>query len=310
MPKLSIIVPVYNVEKYLSKCIDSILNQTFEDFELILIDDGSPDECGKICDNYANKDRRIIVIHQKNAGVSAARNAGLDIAKGEYIGFIDSDDYIDKTMYEKLINAIESFNVDMAICGYDYINEAGNVERKFKSSSPKTYSKSETFSAMFDMPQSIRLGLVNKLFKNNLIKNLRLPIDYHSTEDGYFLINYLENINSSVFIREGLYKNAVRTGSATHGGLSIEDLYKSYDIHEMMYKKTSKEFPELHDHAFAFFIDVCMLKYKECKARAKTLEEKEIVRKMKQYILSYRTKILFNTEIFWKTKIVYFLGKF
>lgn len=310
LPKLSIIVPVYNVEKYLSKCIDSILNQTFKDFELILIDDGSSDGSGKICDKYANKDRRIAVIHQENTGVSAARNAGLDIAKGEYIGFIDSDDFIDKSMYEKLINAIESFNVDMAICGYDYINESGKMERKFKNSSPKTLSKSETFSAMFDMPQTIRLGLVNKLFKSNLINNLRLPVDYHSTEDGYFLINYLEYINSSVFIREGLYKNSVRMGSATHGGLSINDLYKSYDIHEMMYKKTVNLFPELHDHAFAFFVDVCMIKYKECKTRAKTHEENEIVRNIKKFIVSYKKEILNNKEIYWKTKLVYILGAF
>lgn len=95
MPKISIIVPVYNVEKYLRKCIDSILNQTFKDFELILIDDGSTDESGKICDEYNLKDNRIKVIHKENGGLSSARNAGLDIAQGEYIGFVDSDDWIE-----------------------------------------------------------------------------------------------------------------------------------------------------------------------------------------------------------------------
>jgi len=90
-PKISIIVPVYKVEPYLRKCIDSILAQTFTDFELILVDDGSPDGCGKICDEYAKKDNRILVIHKSNGGLSSARNAGLEIAKGEYIGFVDSD---------------------------------------------------------------------------------------------------------------------------------------------------------------------------------------------------------------------------
>ena len=91
-PIISIIVPIYNVEEYLPKCIDSILNQTYKELEVILVDDGSPDSCGKICDRYAKKDERVKVIHQKNGGLSAARNSGLDCANGEYIGFVDSDD--------------------------------------------------------------------------------------------------------------------------------------------------------------------------------------------------------------------------
>ena len=104
-PLLSVIVPVYNVEKYLSRCIDSILSQTFTDFELILVDDGSPDNCGSICDEYAKKDKRIIVIHQQNRGVSSARNKGLDIARGEYVTFVDSDDQIGSitTLYENIL---------------------------------------------------------------------------------------------------------------------------------------------------------------------------------------------------------------
>ena len=96
MPKISIIVPVYKVEKFLPKCIDSILSQTFTDFELILVDDGSPDNCGKICDEYAHKDDRVVVVHKLNEGVSIARNKGLDVAKGEYILFCDSDDFVSK----------------------------------------------------------------------------------------------------------------------------------------------------------------------------------------------------------------------
>ena len=104
MPKISIIVPIYNVEKYLDKCIKSILNQSFEDFELILVNDGSTDSCGVICDKYKKLDGRITVIHKANGGLSSARNAGIDIARGEYIGFVDSDDYIHEKMYEILYN--------------------------------------------------------------------------------------------------------------------------------------------------------------------------------------------------------------
>ena len=100
---LSIIVPVYNVEKYIGKCIESIVNQTYKDLEIILVDDGSTDNSGKICDEWARKDKRIKVIHKKNGGLSDARNAGLDICTGDYIGFVDSDDYIELNMYEDLL---------------------------------------------------------------------------------------------------------------------------------------------------------------------------------------------------------------
>ena len=117
MPKISIIVPVYNVEKYLRKCVDSILNQTFKDFELILVDDGSIDTSGKICDEYNLKDNRIKVIHKENGGLSSARNAGLDIAQGEYIGFVDSDDWIELDMYEELYKICKENDTDVGIVG-------------------------------------------------------------------------------------------------------------------------------------------------------------------------------------------------
>lgn len=118
---VSIIVPIYNVEQYLEKCIDSIINQTLKDIEIILVDDGSPDNCGQICDEYAKKDNRIKVIHKENGGLSSARNAGLKIATGEYIGFIDSDDYIELNMYEELYNIAKENNIDIVSCNYNRI---------------------------------------------------------------------------------------------------------------------------------------------------------------------------------------------
>ena len=119
MPKISVIVPIYNVEQYLRPCIDSILNQTFTDFELILVDDGSTDKSGEICDIYEKKDPRIRVIHKKNAGVSEARNTGVAAAKGEYIGFVDSDDVIEPCMYDLMINAAEKHDCDIIQCEHD-----------------------------------------------------------------------------------------------------------------------------------------------------------------------------------------------
>ena len=121
--KLSIIVPIYKVEKFLPKCIDSILEQTYSEFELILVDDGSPDYCPQICDEYAQKDNRIIVIHQKNSGVSVARNIGLKKASGKYIGFVDPDDFVAPEMFEKMVQVMDDSNVELVVCGYDYYNE-------------------------------------------------------------------------------------------------------------------------------------------------------------------------------------------
>ena len=118
VPKVSIIVPVYKVEKYLRKCIDSIINQTLKDIEIILVDDGSPDKCGKICDEYAAKDTRIKVIHKENGGLSSARNAGMEVAEGEYIGFVDSDDWIESDMYMTLWQKAKDINADLVNCDY------------------------------------------------------------------------------------------------------------------------------------------------------------------------------------------------
>lgn len=131
MSKVSIIVPIYNVEIYLRKCIDSILLQTYKNLDVILVNDGSPDNSHKICDEYAQKDDRVIVIHESNVGVSSARNTGLDIASGKYIVFVDLDDYITKDMYELMVYEIEKIEAKMMIYGYDYITENGKVDRYY-----------------------------------------------------------------------------------------------------------------------------------------------------------------------------------
>ena len=126
LPLLSIIVPVYKVEKYLSACLDSILVQTYTNFELIVIDDGSPDGCADICESYAARDQRVRVIHQQNAGLAAARNRGLDEAKGELIGFVDSDDTISPDMYSVLYEAMSAGKADICVCNYRCVDEMGH----------------------------------------------------------------------------------------------------------------------------------------------------------------------------------------
>ena len=127
MPKISVIVPVYNTEKYLNRCIDSILAQTFTDFELLLIDDGSTDCSGKICDEYAAKDSRVRVFHKENGGVSSARNMGLDNAQGEWITFVDSDDWVHEDFLKKRLALALNDNADIAYCDVEYVYRTHNV---------------------------------------------------------------------------------------------------------------------------------------------------------------------------------------
>ena len=139
---ISVVVPIYNVEKYLNRCVDSILNQTFTDFELILVDDGSPDNCGKICDEYAEKDNRVRVIHKPNGGLSDARNAGIEWAlknsDSEWITFIDSDDWVHPNYLEFLLQAAEKNNTSVSICGF--------VRTENKSDFPKYSFESKVYS--------------------------------------------------------------------------------------------------------------------------------------------------------------------
>lgn len=305
---ISIIVPIYNVERFLRKCIESMVAQTYQDIEIILVDDGSPDNCGEICDEYARRDTRIKVVHQKNKGVSAARNAGLDIAKGEYIGFCDPDDFVAPEMYEYLLNAMLIHNTDIVACGYDYFSEDYELDkaRKYPVKEDEIMSVQELYSKFADMPPTIRHGVVTKLFKKQLIGDIRFKMNLHSAEDVNFLLDYVDRISSAVFVHRPLYKNLVRTGSATHGGLKIQSLNDSFYVHDRMYAETVQKFPVLRSKAIAFLMDVCTLKYNESKIKSKnSFNEKSALKSMRRYLREKSLTAVFSKHIRWTTKIYY-----
>lgn len=312
---ISIIVPIYNVEKYLSRCIESILNQTYKNIELILVDDGSPDNSPQICDHYANTDDRVCVIHQSNAGVSAARNAGLKIAKGQYIGFVDPDDWITFDMYEGMLEAIEKNRVDLVICGYDYYDEDGNIDekRRYVVQDNRIITQKEVMRSFSDMPPTIRHGVVNKLFSKNLLKEQLFVEGLHSSEDVMFLNEYVMKIQNAVMVHRPYYKNTVRQGSATHGGLNIKSLADSFQAHDKMHLDTTRLYPELQNHSLAFLLDVCTLKYNEAKKQCVKLNNQEkkkvtiYLTQMKRYIRKKAIIAIFDEEIYWKTRIYYLL---
>lgn len=312
---ISIIVPIYNVEKYLPKCVDSLLRQTYTDLEIILVDDGSPDRCPEICDGYAALDARVRVIHQKNSGVSAARNAGLASAKGAWIGFMDPDDWADSTMYEKLLQAMQKYGCELAICGYDYYDESYCVDesRRYPIRESELLDRRELLKRLSDMPPTVRHGVSNKLFPASALKDISFPENLRSSEDVAFLTACMKNVQNAVVVHQPLYQNLVRKGSATHGALKIESLADSFQAHKDMYEMIIAAYPDLKDHSLAFLMDVCLLKYGEAKGKAAPLSGQEKsdaekrLRQMRRFIKKYAWQALFDKEIYWKTRIFYFI---
>ncbi len=203
MPIISVIVPVYNVEKYLNRCIDSILAQTFSDFELLLIDDGSKDKSGEICDQYAEKDRRIKVLHKENGGASTARNTGIDHAVGEYIMFADSDDYIGRNMLESLLGLIECQN-DWAISSMEMVEDGKHTKYCLAE---KEYNATLLLEEYCEnkIPPICLCGPCAKLYKRSIIDKNRFNKELCVGEDTYFNMQYIKNCRSIVTTGEIYY---------------------------------------------------------------------------------------------------------
>lgn len=224
-PQISVIVPIYKVEKYLKECVDSILAQTYQNFELILVDDGSPDSCPAMCDEFAKQDSRVVVIHKENGGLSDARNAGLDIAKGEYIGFVDGDDYISPRMYETLINRILSDKSDFAVCEHARVDDLGKIIEFPKSQQKvnrKYYSPDEFISELF-ICNGAYVVAWNKLYRKDIFAKLRFPFGKQH-EDEFIIHHVIAQCKKISYIEDELYYYRQREGSIISKGLNVKSL--------------------------------------------------------------------------------------
>ena len=221
MPKLSIIVPIYNVEQYIHKCVDSILNQTFADFELILVDDGSPDGCGAICDEYAQKDKRIKVIHQKNSGVSVARNSALDVASGTYVMFVDSDDYVEPDLAEKCIRKAEEKDLDIVIFEFFYKLSNGVAA---KNHIDEKYHESKESLLEGILWDKMHNAVWNKLFKRALWDDVRFPVGV-SFEDLYVMPEIFLKACQIGYMEEWLYHYNCSNNVSITFNLSAKNKY-------------------------------------------------------------------------------------
>lgn len=261
MPKISIIVPVYKSEKYLSECVESILNQSFRDLEIILVDDGSPDDSPAICDKYAESDERVRVVHKENRGVSTARNAGLEIATGDYVTFVDSDDFIEPNMYERMAFVASENNCDVVLCDcvkdfgdrsevYSHDIRSGFYDRKQLE---EEYFPHLLMMENVEYPATISNCLL--LFRRNLANDVRYLEGVRYSEDLLFGAQLLYRANSFFYMKnEAYYHYRMNPDSATHKFVS--DKWNDY---VKLHQGIIDAFASCRDFDFRGQIDLCLL---------------------------------------------------
>lgn len=259
MPKISVIVPVYNVEDYLGKCLESIISQTFSDIEIICVNDESQDSSGKILEEYAKKDSRIRIVNKKNGGLSSARNAGLDVANGEFISFIDSDDWIEPEMLEKLYKNITELNTDISICAVNLYDES---LKKFDNTKPyfslsyfdKTFdNKVFSYNDVKSFLTDVCVMAWNKLYRSSFLKGVNARFaEGLIFEDGPFFFSIFFKTERVSIIRDLLYNYRInRKGSIVQkGGKQFSDII---DVVELMYNSI-KELPFFDEVKNDFYI--------------------------------------------------------
>ena len=216
------IVPVYKVEKYLDRCVQSIVDQTYSNLEIILVDDGSPDNCGAMCDAWAEKDSRIKVIHKENGGLSDARNVGMAVASGVYMGFVDSDDYISPDMYQLLYDRMVADDADIAACGVEMIFEDGTSPRSLTSSGSRVLNKAEAMEAVI-RESWLKQPVWYKLYKTKMVRDILFPVGkYH--EDVFWTWQAVARAEKVSVFDTPCYYYVQRSSSIMGEGYSLKRL--------------------------------------------------------------------------------------
>lgn len=252
---ISIVVPVYNVEAFLPECIDSLLAQTHPNLEIILVDDGSPDNCGAICDLYAQKNQNIRVIHKENGGLSSARNAGIAAASGTYIGFVDSDDFIDKTMFRRLLEAAVSHHAQIAACGRYLVSEAGDITGQAYTITEETFFNTKAALKEILTSGQLDVAVWDKLFLTSLFEGIAFPVG-EINEDAAIIFDLLCKTTGVVHIGTPMYCYRCRSGSITKSGYKPNKIH-ALDHAEQIYALLEAQHPELLPMAKQYIAYTC-----------------------------------------------------
>ncbi len=299
-PVLSIIVPVYNAEKCILRCIDGILKQTFKDFELILVNNGSTDNTLEIIREASTKDNRIFALDIAEKGVSVARNEGLKIASGKYVGFVDADDYIDDQMYECLINSLEETSADLACCKVTLIEEGKQMElNSYKI--PKLMDNKEFIYHTYDRPGTVLVSVWNKVYKREYIREL-FDEDLQCDEDALFLLHYCMHINKVSYTDKASYYYYRGLESRTKNNLKLyaQGLPVRHQLCEEM-KSVSKK---VHFAAERHFLDRCCFSLTVSQKERQSFEYMLVKREFVGYLKKNYWGFLRNQEISYKLKCV------
>lgn len=300
MPKISVIVPVYKVEQYLNRCIDSILNQTHKDFELVLVDDGSPDNCGKICDEYAKKDSRIHVIHKKNGGLSDARNFGIDYAfltDSEYITFIDSDDYVSEKYLEVLLNLLVEYKVEISSCSF--MQFSGEICEAVNKESQVFCDTAENLGKEFKLNLSIACA---RLYKKQLFNKIRFPFGklFEDERTTYKLLFGCEKVVSTT---ERLYYYFINPNGIMNTDWKLE---KRLDQMHAFLEKLDFFIDGNFTATAISYLGYYVMRLKPCikEYGKKNRLIKDELKLLKEFLISHKNVDIIN-EAFFVWKIVY-----
>ncbi len=280
--KISVVVPIYNAETFLEKCLTSIVNQTYKDLEIILINDGSTDSSLAICEKYTKSDQRIKLINQENKGVSTARNRGIEESTGKYIIFIDADDYIELNMFEVLATEMFEYDVDMTMCGYKKVDIAGNILFESKALVEK-YFDEEVFRQYLFEGDYYREILCNKLFKTDIIKknNIRFREDIHINETIIFILDFVIYSRKFIYENKLLYNYVYHKNSALNSKFNLKKLsvlssyvrLLEYDLSESIKNKIKYKY--LYEgYAFAYKLKKIKVDNSDLKQNLKEFKEK------------------------------------
>lgn len=318
MPLISIIIPAYNIADYIGICLDSLLKQTYKNLEIIVVDDGSSDNTGKIVDEYTVKYQNIKVIHKKNAGVSAARNSGIDIASGDYIGFVDGDDTVDEEMFEILVDNAIKYDADISHCGYKMVFPS-RVDYYYNT---EILVEQDKKLGLVDLITGKRIepGLCNKLYKKELFKGIRINEDIKINED--LLLNYylFKQSSKSIFYDICLYNYNVRKNSASTSKVNINKIIDPIKVRKKILDDIGKN-SQLYNLAYEKYIlsliGVCRnVQIRKNKDYSKYIKNvKQVLKKeyrsiMKNNFISKKTKFmvianLYSSRIFYIVDDVY-----
>lgn len=255
---ISVIVPIYNVEKYLDRCVDSIINQTYKNLEIILVDDGSPDNCPKMCDDYAEKDSRIKVVHKENGGLSDARNVGMEVATGEYVSFIDSDDYISLDFYETLLETIVDNDSDIVECGVVKFYEDNNFDEYSDDLKVTNYDTLYALDGLIN-ENPFKQHVWNKLYKSNIVLDIPYAVG-KLNEDEFWTYQIFGKAKKVTRINKTMYYYFQRGSSIMGNGYNIRRL----DALEGKMNRQAyieKNFPTLATKAKVDLYGSCMFAY-------------------------------------------------